>query len=68
MSQLFLHHRLRPFANLHSMRFSQRCLRSYLTRNSRPDILRLHRKGGGRMTSSEGSSWGYQRPGEVAET
>ena len=31
-------------------------------------LSELHRKGGGRMTSSEGSSWGYQRPGEVAET
>jgi hypothetical protein len=27
-----------------------------------------HRKGGGRMTSSDGSSWDVHRPGEVAET
>jgi hypothetical protein len=31
-------------------------------------ICNSHRKGGGRMTSSEGSSWVIQRPGEVAET
>jgi hypothetical protein len=30
--------------------------------------VQLHRKGGGLMTSSEGNSSGYQRPGEVAET
>src|ERR1700687_2333374 len=31
-------------------------------------ICTQHRKGGGRMTSSDGSSWDVQRPGEVAET
>ena len=31
-------------------------------------MCELHRKGGGRMTSSDGSCWTIQRPGEVAET